>query len=407
MKVATAKLAVLSFLAGMVAIHALVFWEARNLVRRGFPDFAIYYCAGTVARQGLSHQFYDPGVRFEVEQQFAAAVPQFRGPLPYTHPPFEAWLFAPFTYFSYISAYILWNLVNLGLLTACAILLWPHLPGLHLYPKFAWVLAFFAFFPVFFNLLEGQDAILLLFLYTLAYVFLRKNRLAVAGACLGLAVFKFHLVVPFILLLLLKKKGKVLYGFLPVAGALALGSLAMVGIRAITAYPEYVLYWEKVMSGSDRVPAGMPNLRGLAYIFLPEGAYVAPLLVVVSLGLLWFAAKTMVTGGSVRLFDLSFSLAAVVTVLVSFHVVSYDLSILVLPVLLLTNHLLQNPSRRWAATLVAIGIALLYLSPLQLFLSIRYKQFALMAIPLLFWLAAIAVELSSRRTMDMRQQISA
>ncbi len=115
----------LIYLVGVVGVYLTVFWNARRLIAAGLPDFAIYYCAGTVVRQGLGHQLYDPAARFEVQQQFATAVPLFRGPLPWTHPPFEALFFVPFSYFPYLTAYALWNVLNLVLVGATLWLLRP------------------------------------------------------------------------------------------------------------------------------------------------------------------------------------------------------------------------------------------------------------------------------------------
>lgn len=387
------------YLVGTLPAYVLLIWNARKLIAAGAPDFAIYYCAGTVVRQGLGHQLYDPNVRFEVEQQFAAAVPQFRGPLPYTHPPFEALVFAPFTYLPYREAYVVWNMFNAALLFALPFLLRPHLPQLRSYSPLLGILASLAFFPVFFTFLEAQDAILLLFLYTIVIVSLKKKRFAAAGAYLALGLFKYHLVLPFVLLWLLQRrkaeeKMKLLYGFLPVAALLALVSLAIAGARAITAYPRYVLHWEDILGVSEKIPAHMPNLRGLAYIFLPQGSYLVPLLALLSVALLAFSAWKCHNS---EVFDLQFSLMLVTTVLVSYHVVSYDLSMLLLPVALLANYLLaENRLRRGPGVLVRFGIAALFFSPPQLYLSLRHKQYALMAFVLLLWMFGIAGELSTR-----------
>lgn len=405
MKAPPRKFLLVLYLMSVLLSYALVTWNARKLIAAGAPDFAIYYCAGTVVRQGLGHQLYDPSVRFPVEQQFAVAVPQFRGPLPYTHPPFEALIFAPFTYLPYGEAYIAWNLFNALLLAALPFLLRPHLPQLQSYSPLLWILASLAFFPVFFTFLEAQDAILLLFVYALAFLSLKKNRLAAAGAWLALGLFKYHLVLPFVLLSLVQKRKvgeriKLLSGFLPVAALLVLVSLAIAGTRAITAYPHYVFHWEDTLSGSQKVPEGMPNLRGLAYIFLPPGSYIVPLLVLLSLALLVFTAWKCRQPGDL---DLQFSLALVTTVLISYHVVSYDLSMLLLPVALLTNSLLaEDRLRTVAAGLVGFGIVALFLSPLQLYLSLRHKQYALMAFAFLVWWVGIAGELSARAGRTVR-----
>lgn len=380
------------YLLGVLVMYFSVCWNARRLVAAGLPDFAIYYCAGTVVRQGMGHQLYDAAVRFPVEQQFAVKVPQFRGPLPWTHPPFEALFFAPFSCFPYLTAYLLWNTLNLVLVGFVLWMMSPCLPHLRARGPALWLLAI-AFFPIFFNLLEGQDGILLLFLYALAYAFLRKNRDAVAGAFLAMGLFKFHLILPFLLLLLLQKRWKVLYGFVPVSLAAVITSIAIAGTRALWAYPRYVFYWENVLAGSDRVPAGMPNLRGLMYIFLPDWKYGPAVVFVLSLALLSFVAWRLRLTSSRDSFDLNFSLALAATMLVSYHVVSYDLSVLLIPVFLLANHLLGEGSlHRRSALLVVAGIGLLFFAPLQLLLSLQYKEFALMGLVLCLWTYGIAEE---------------
>lgn len=377
-------------------MYLSVCWHTRRLVTAGLPDFAIYYCAGSVVRQGMGHQLYDAAARFQVEQQFATKVPQFRGPLPWTHPPFESLFFAPFSAFPYLTAYLLWNALNLTLVGLVLWVMSPYVPQLRARGPALWLLAI-AFFPIFFNLLEGQDGILLLFLYGLAYVSLKKNRDAVAGGFLAIGLFKFHLILPFLLLLLLQKRWKVLYGFVPGSLVAVLASIAIAGSRALWAYPRYVFYWEKVLAADDRVPAGMPNLRGLMYVLVPDWRYGPPVVFVLSLALLFFVGWRIRSASSRESFDLNFSLALVATVLVSYHVVSYDLSVLLIPILLLANHLLDEGNlHRRSALLIAAGIGLLFLSPLQLLLSLQYKEFALMGFVLLLWMYGIAEEKSVR-----------
>jgi hypothetical protein len=396
MKASRLKSLAVIYLVGVLGLYATVAWNARHLIAAGFPDFAIYYCAGTVVRQGLGHQLYDTVPRFEVQQQFATAVPMFRGPLPWTHPPFEALFFVPFSYFPYLTAYALWNLLNLVLVGATLWLLPPYLPHLQSRAPALWLLAI-AFFPVFFNLMDGQDAIVILFLYALAFVFLCKNHDAAAGAFLALGLFKFHLVLPFVLLLLVQKRWKVLYGFLPVSLLTVLASIAIAGVRAFWAYPRYVFYWENVLEGKDRVPAGMPNLRGLMYVFPPGWRYAGPLLLLLSLALLFFVARRCRSMRSAAAFDLNFSLALVATLLVSYHVVNYDLSVLLIPVFLLANYLFEEGNlHRWSLVIIALGIALLFCAPLELFLSLKHKEFALMGFVLILWMYGILEETSLR-----------
>lgn len=388
------KSAVFLYLAAMVVIHAAVFWSVRAQIRKGYSDFTIYYCAGTIVRQGLGHQLYDNVTQFKVQREFSPEVAIRLDALPYNHPPFEAAFFALFTYVSYPSAFALWVLANLAMLISLPFLLRMELHSLQTYSRPFWVLASLGFFPIFFALLQGQDAILLLFLYTLAFLCLKKNRDALAGGWLALGLFKPHLILPFVLLLLVQRRRKVLYGFLPTAAVLALASTVIVGGEGMLLYPRYVLHLEDTMARGAIMPSDMPNLRGVLYLLLHGNSYVGGAALVASVAALIFAAWRC-RGGTNR-FDLKFSLAAVATVLVSYHGLGYDLSMLMLPVLLLANQLLgKDEARSWPDFLTIAAIALLFFSPLQLVLLMRGNRLALMGWAVLLLFLGIAGQISA------------
>src|SRR5579863_286699 len=248
MKASKFKFAIFVYLVAMVSVHAVIFWNMRDLVRKGYSDFAIYYSAGSIVRQGLGRQLYDDRLQFKIQKEVSPGVAIRLGALPYNHPPFEAVILSPLTYLPYPMAFALWDCVNLAMLVALPFLLRPHLPQLQNYSWLLWVLASLSFFPVFLNLLQGQDAILLLFLYTLAFVSLKKNCDLLAGGWLAFALFKPHLVLPFIFFLLMQGRKKVLYGFVPIAGLVASLSLAVVGRVEVAAYPHYVLRLESTLA---------------------------------------------------------------------------------------------------------------------------------------------------------------
>jgi len=395
MKASKLKLAVFLYLAGMVMIHAVVFWSVRESLRKGYADFTIYYCAGTMARQGLGHQLYDSATQFKVQREFSPEVAIRLGALPYNHPPFEAVFFAPFAYVSYPFAFALLVLANLAMLISLPFLLRSELHYLQNYPWPAWVLASLGFFPIFFALLQGQDAILLLFLYTLAFLCLKKNRDALAGGWLALGLFKPHLILPFIVLLLVQGRRKVLYGFLPIAAVLALVSIGVVGLEGMLLYPRYVLHLEDTFAHGAIMPSDMPNLRGMWYLLLHGDSYAGIAALVSSVGvLLWTAWRCR---GGTNLFDLKFSLAAVATVLVSYHGLGYDLSMLMLPILLLANEMLcLGKIRGLPGFLTIAAIAVLFFSPLQLVLLLRSNRLGLMGWVVLSLFCGIAGLMSLR-----------
>jgi len=363
------------YLAGMVAIHIAILWNVRHMIWKGYSDFTIYYCAGTMLREGLGHELYNDQEQFKVQRQFSPEVATRLGALPYNHPPFEAVLFVPFTYLPYPWAFVLWDVLNMGMLGGLSFLLGPHLPQFQNYAGSLWVLVSVAFFPIFFALLQGQDSILLLFLYTLVFVELAKGRDARAGGWLALGLFKPHLILPFALFMLFCRKGKLWYGLLLVGAAVGLLSGAVVGWHGLRLYPHYVLQLEATMARGAIVPSDMPNLRGVLYLLL--GRDHVGLVVALSACIFLFAVwqgRRIATANS---FHWLFALAVVTTLVVSYHSLGYDLSILLLPILLVLAEM-PYAVKDWPGWLTICAVAALFLSPLQLFLLLRLNRLALM-----------------------------
>ena len=142
------------------------------------------------------------------------------------------------------------------------------------------------------------------------------------------------------------------------------------------------------------MPSDMPNLRGVLYLLLHGNSYVGIVALVSSVGVLLFAAWRC--RGAANLLDWKFSLAAVATVLVSYHGLGYDLSMLMLPVLLLANQWFgKGRVRGWPDFLTIAAIALLFFSPLQLVLLMRGDRLALMGWAVLFLFFGIAGQISA------------
>ena len=390
----------------MLCIHGVLFWKARVLVQQGYPDFTIFYTAGKMLREGLGHNLYDGALQYEVQQTFAAGVRIRKGPLPYNHPPFEALIFEPLASLDYPTAYLAWSAINLAILGLLPFLLRRYIPVVAEYPAFVWLLVLLGFFPVLVALLQGQDVILLLLLNALAFAALKRNADTLAGCWLGLSVFKFQLILPLVLILLCWKRGRAVQSFVVTAAVLAAISVAITGWAGALRYPWYVLHFEKFMERGG-IAVDMPNLRGLleGWSFSGfRGAHV--ITIALSIGLLgWVSVKgRRRTHSSQRFdtqfdpeFDLQFSVAMVAAVLASYHAFPYDLSLLVIPVLLVVNYAIETASlRRYRNCALMLPVGLLFLSPVYMLLWIRLDHFNLFATVLLLWTWGIARELSSR-----------
>ncbi|MBZ5680957.1 MAG: DUF2029 domain-containing protein [Acidobacteriia bacterium] len=396
MRIAHLRLAGLLYLSSVLVIHAAVLWNVRTLIGKGYPDFTIYYTAGTIVRQGMGHSLYDDAVQFKVQRGFAPDVATRLGALPFNHPPFEALFFVPLTCFSYRTAYWLWALANLAMLAGLPSLLRPYVPLLGRFPAPLWTLVSLGLFPIFFALLQGQDAILLLFLYGLVFVSLKKERPVSAGVWLACGLFKFHLVLPFLFLLLVRGKKRSLYGFLAVAAILGVVSVAAVGVQQMLSYPRYVLGLEETMARGAIMPSDMPNLRGILYVMASGLRYFD--IFVVAISVVLFALAAWISHSSdENADDLSFSLAVLATVLVSYHGLGYDLCVLTLPALLLVGWLLrEGKSGKWTRAALIAGLTILLFSPLQLVLLMRYNRLAWLGWAVLLCFGGVAGELRSR-----------
>ena len=388
---------VVVFGATLILLHGFMLWNARHLIAKGYPDFTIFYSAARAVKGGFGSSLYDPALQYRVQREFASGVSIRQGALPYNHPPFETLIFIPLTGLPYLAAYLTWNAVSMVLLVA---VLWCLQIGLQAdWPKLMWgMFACLAFFPICVALLQGQDIILLLLCFAAAYVCLKRRCDLAAGCFLGLGLFRFQLVLPFIFILALVKRGRTLYGFLGVACTLGLISAVIVGWHGLLGYPRYVWFIERTMGHGAIVPSDMPNLRGLlAALFTARisKTVLDVITLLFSLALAIFTAFRWKPAFSGKRFDLAFSLSIVVVVLVSYHAFAYDLCLLLLPVALVVNYVRGRPELNFSRRCLLVSpILVLFFSPLQMLLWLRYGQLNVLAILLAFWAWGINRELS-------------
>ena len=251
------------FLFGMTALNGVAVWQLRDLIFAGYGDFATFYTAGTILQHGQGTHLYDLHLQWQVQQEFAPAVKIRQGALPYFHPPFEALAFLPLTYLSYPHACVVWLALKVCILLFIPFLLAPYVPGRPLLPAPVLGVLCLSFFPVAADLLQGQDSILLLLAFVLAFRALRRTRNFKAGVYLALGLIKFHLALPVALAFLLMKRTRMFLGFVSAAALLCFISAAVVGWRGVWEYPKYVLRLNQTLGAVLVKPEIMPNLRGV------------------------------------------------------------------------------------------------------------------------------------------------
>lgn len=381
----------------MIVLHAWMFFSFRKEIATGYPDFTIFYTAGKCILQGRGRQLYDLETQFAIQREFASEVKHRENPLPFNHPPFEALLFAPLARLPYVAAYLVWAAFNISLILGFCKVLRPWLPSLHGFLLALPLLAMFAFFPLIMALLQGQDSILLVFLYGLAFSALAKGRGFVAGLCLALALFKFQLVLPFVVVLLVRRQWRAVAGFGIASCVLLLVSAAVVGWTGVMAYPGFVLSLSRSGAQAGIYPRDMPNLRGLVAGSLHLAGPPATLLIIVlSIALLALAAYWW-HGQPGDQFVLSFSLCVTITIIISYHLLVHDLSLLILTILLLAELLFAGEIVGRARRILVASLVILFLTPLYAVLQFLFREMNLMVFAVAMFAAGIAMALTSKK----------
>ena len=374
----------------MVVLHAFYLWQVRREIARGDPDFITFYTAGHMLRSGQGSQIYNPLAQSQSQLAWIVNSEIRRGPLLYIHPPFEAPLFVPLSLFEYRTAFILWDSINLVLVLAISAILRRTLLTGTSVRTWEIALGLLAFFPIFVNFFQGQDAILLLLFVVLALRAIQNDKDFAAGCWLGAGLIRFHLVIPLVLILALWGRRRIVIGFAAVSAAMLLISFAAVGVRATMDYPGYLWRWVSVPGLGRTPPPLLPSVAGLVsgwpgvdrvHWFLWAAVFVA------SAGLLLIVARLKRAAFS-KGFDLSFGCAILASVLVGYNTSTYDLALLVLPMAALANFSTLEWRGRTPVGLL-LPVAPLLVSPFWFVLGMYWHKFNLIAIFLIWWLFAM------------------
>ncbi len=358
----------------------------------GRADFRQLYTAGFMVRSGYASQLYD----YDSQHRFQnALVSSADIALPFNHLSYEALLFAPFSLLPFRAAYFTFLGTNLALLSLCYRLLRPGMDKLA--DIFRWLPAamFLGFLPVAAALMQGQDSILLLTLLVAATVALQRGADLTAGALVGFGLFKFQIVLPIALLLLLWRRWRFSAGFAVSAAAVGLISLWLVGLTGAETYVRSLIHMSVGLTSAAAQfrygisPAAMPNLRWLIFGLANT-----------RLSAFWIQAVTVILSGATlvgvailartkkRGVD-AFLVVITVSTMVSYHLLIHDLSVMLIPVTLTLNRFIAAESTEDSAgRLIARMSALMFIAPICI--SYIPGHFYVMSLPLAGFLLAIA-----------------
>jgi len=186
-------------------VFALLPWANRATLNT--TDFVNFYAAATIVRQGNAASLYE----IQTQGPELAALLGHPSHEYFLHPPFFAAVLAPLSYLSIEKAFLVWTLFNMALLGSLPVLFSECADFVRRRPQLGLLGMLFA--PVMVALTLGQDSILLLFLFGVGYVLLKRGRDAAAGFVLAAATTKFQYVLMLVGFLLLGRRWRLAAGF--------------------------------------------------------------------------------------------------------------------------------------------------------------------------------------------------
>jgi glycosyl transferase family 87 len=294
---------------------AFAFSQMKNRV-----DFSAFYLAGWLVRTS------------QIDKLYPLHPPTFD----FIHPAYEAPLFVPLSFLPPRIAYLVWIGVNLALVSLIVYLLRHRIKELRSIGRFFPIALAVAFFPVPYAIAQGQDSLLLAVLVALAFLKMKAGDEFSAGVLLGFGAFRFQLLIPIVLLFLAWKMWKPIAGVISGAGCALLASIAVTGISGQLQYVKMLLL---LAQPSSQHVSRMSNLRGFLFAAGVSSPALILVMSIVALALLaWLGRKLNPVQA------LLFAVSA--GCLVSYHVFLHDMSVLVIPLLLLADSAVSNADYR-------------------------------------------------------------
>ena len=351
---------------------------------QGHCDFRHLYTAGYMLRTGQVKQIYE----YDVEHDFQnRLVSKEDIALPFNHLAYEALVFVSYSYTSYRAGYFAFLATNLLLLAIVIYLVRPRTANLH--KIFSWLPAAIVvtFTPVAAALMQGQDSILILALFTLALTLIDREKGFWSGILIGFGAAKLQMVLPIAILCLLWRRWRFVMGFSFSFAAVLLISTLMVGPAHMGSYFHSLLSMSVTQTTADETrisPLMMPNLRGLIYALTAKWlsrAWVQTLTGVCSLAVLAAASRL----GDGRKTGEQLVLGIVATAFISYYIYTHDLSLMLLPILAILDEYASDFTgtlnlRAIAAVLVFVSPGLFGLFPVHAVIS---------SVPILFLLLTL------------------
>ena len=327
-------------------------------------DFIAFYSAGRIYKQSPD-KLYNFEHQHETQQEVFRNAEVKPGVYPFIYPPLVATLFSSISKFDYLLSYWIWIGLSCAIYIFCVYKI-INTTGLKGLEKFTAISFGAGFLPFTFNCIgPGQTSALGLLIASLVFVFLKKDKHLLAGIALGFAYYKPPLFLGLSILFLLKGNFRIIGGAFLSCVTLCLISIYTIGLDG---FFEYLRLASGYTYGNDIVSANNLHtklgvgLYAMIWSTLGQNILVAkPLYLVLFIGLIFLALKRTSENNSTWLIILGLG----TSLFISPQMVTYDLTLMILPIIVLGKELLQKNSWMQATVYIcsSVLIALLPMLP--------------------------------------------
>ncbi len=299
-----------------------------------YSDFVSFLTGAKMVKEGVREDFYDLATQYSYQKEIIKPYDR-GGVLPFKNLSIFAIPFIPLTYLAFPTNYKIFAYFNLVLLVIIASLSVKIFNNIRKY-KF-WYLIPFVFLPSLLTVVLGQISIILSLVVLYIYKFIKSQRPFFAGMLSGLLLIKpqYLIAVPFIFVLT-KGKRNYLFGFIFASLAIVLSSIYLSGAEALLSYPSFLLSSEN---------ASFANRAQRMFTFSSTLFYLPPIFnlgykhALYINGGLYFLIYYLYTKRYQRIkVDNAYSSGVLFTLLFGVHVLEHDLSLLLIPILILLNN---------------------------------------------------------------------
>jgi hypothetical protein len=300
-------------------------------------DFVHFYTLGHLAASQRIDTIYNMAALHEAQ---VALVPASKPDLyPTVYPPQAAILFAPFSGWSYRQALLIWSALTIALYAVIVWYSWRRIGGQASDAALVFVAA--SAFPPFWSLvLYGQITIVILVAWWLGWLALERGRSWLAGVAFGILALKPQFGIPLAVIVLAGREWRMLAGALSSVVAQAAAVWLMLGASAFTGFAASIPITVAHADWLESKPYMSHSLRAVTRL-LPDWAGLPLWAALVGI-VLWYTVKAWKSEAPLRV---RLGVVILASVLVNPHVIIYDVTLLVLPLVWFAAYMLE-PERR-------------------------------------------------------------